>query len=225
MTVQVKICGLNSREAADAALAARADFGGLVFFPKSPRHVSIEQARALTAIMRGKTRIVTLMVDPDDAAVDAIVAAIAPDYIQLHGSESPARAGAIGLRAKRPIIKAIPVADAADLAGAHAYDDAVEYFLFDAKAGEGATRPGGLGAAFDWQLLAGRSFKRPFGIAGGLGPDNVTRAVAITGADFVDASSGVEDAPGRKDPQKIAAFVTAARNAQYTDMKAKAGAA
>lgn len=225
MGVQVKICGLNSRAAADAALAARADFGGLVFFAKSPRHVTLEQARALAAMLRGRTRIVTLMVDPDDAAVDEIVAAIAPDLIQLHGKESPARCGAIGLRAKRPIIKALAVADAADLAGAHAYDDAADYFLFDAKAGEGATRPGGLGAAFDWQLLAGARFKRPFGVAGGLSPDNVTRAIAITGADFVDASSGVEDAPGRKSAEKIAAFAAAARNASYTDIKAKAGAA
>ena len=222
MGVQVKICGLNSREAADAALAARADFGGLVFFEKSPRHVSLEAARALACVLRGKTRIVTLMVDPDDAAVDEIVAAIAPDLIQLHGKESPARVGAIGLRARRPIIKALAIADAADLAAARLYEDAVDYFLFDAKASEGATRPGGLGAAFDWQLLAGARFKRPFGVAGGLSPDNVARAVAITNAAFVDASSGVEDAPGRKDPAKIAAFVMAARNAPYTDIRAGA---
>jgi phosphoribosylanthranilate isomerase len=225
MSVQVKICGLNSRAAAEAALAARADFGGLVFFAASPRHVSFEQARALAALMRGRTRIVSLLVDPDDAAVDAVLEAAAPDLIQLHGKESPARAAAIAERSKRPIIKALAVAEAADLAVARAYEDAVDYFLFDAKAGAGATRPGGLGAAFDWQLLSGLRFKKPFGVAGGLGPENVARAVAITGAAFVDASSGVEDAPGKKSADRIAAFVSAARNAQYTDVTAKAGAA
>ena len=225
MGVQVKICGLNSREAADAALAARADFGGLVFFAKSPRNVTLEQARAWAGNLRGKTRIVALLVNPDDAAVDEVVAAIAPDLIQLHGTESPARVGAIGLRSRRPIIKALAVAEAADLIAARAYEDAADYFLFDAKAGEGATRPGGLGAAFDWQLLSGSRFKRPFGVAGGLSPENVARCVAISGAAFVDASSGVEDAPGRKSAEKIASFVTAARNAQYTDKDAKAGAA
>ena len=197
MTVQVKICGLNSRDAAEAALRAGADFGGLVFFPKSPRHVSLEQARALAALMRGRTRIVTLMVDPDDGLVQDVASAVAPDLIQLHGKESPARVAQIAALAKKPIIKAIPVAEAFDLATARAYEEMVEYFLFDAKADANATRPGGLGAAFDWQLLTGMRFKRPFGLAGGLGPDNVARAIGISHADFVDASSGVEDAPGR----------------------------
>src|SRR6266850_3956983 len=216
MTVSVKICGINSREAAEAVLKAGADFGGLVFFPRSPRHLTLEQGRLLAQQLRSRVRVVTLLVEPDDALVDQIMMAIAPDLIQLHGNETPERAGAIGFRAKRPIIKALAVAEAADVARAQAYQDAVEYILFDAKANAFATRPGGWGAAFDWKLLSGTSFKRPFGLAGGLTPENVARAIAISGVAFVDASSGVEDAPGKKSPEKIAAFVVAARNAQYT---------
>ena len=222
MSVSVKICGIATPAAAEAVLAAGADFGGLIFFPRSPRHVSLEQARSLAKIMRGRLRIVSLMVDPTDSEVSDVVAAIGPDLIQLHGKETPARVAAIASLAKRPIIKAIAVADSADAAGASAYDEVADYFLFDAKADAAATRPGGLGAAFDWQLLAGRTFKRPWGVAGGLSPDNVARAIRIAGPAFVDASTGVEDAPGQKNREKIAAFVQAARNAQYTDRKAGA---
>ncbi len=219
MSVSVKICGINSREAAEAVLKAGADFGGLVIFPRSPRHLSLDQGRLLAQQLRPRVRVVTLLVEPDDALVDQIMAAIAPDFIQLHGNETPERAGAIGFRAKRPIIKALAVAEAADVARAQAYQDAAEYILFDAKANAFATRPGGWGAAFDWKLLSGTSFKRPFGLAGGLTPENVARAIAISGVAFVDASSGVEDAPGKKSPEKIAAFVVAARNAQYTHVR------
>jgi phosphoribosylanthranilate isomerase len=219
MSVSVKICGINSREAAEAVLKAGADFGGLVIFPRSPRHLSLDQGRLLAQQLRSRVRVVTLLVEPDDALVDQIMAAIAPDFIQLHGNETPERAGAIGFRAKRPIIKALAVAEAADVARAHAYQDAAEYILFDAKADAFATRPGGWGAAFDWKLLSGTSLKRPFGLAGGLTPENVARAIAISGVAFVDASSGVEDAPGKKSPEKIAAFVVAARNAQYTHVR------
>jgi phosphoribosylanthranilate isomerase len=220
MSVSVKICGITTPAAAEAVLAAGADFGGLVFFPRSPRHVSLDQARNLAGIMRGRVRIVTLMVDPTDAEVDEVVAAVNPDLIQLHGKEPPARVAAIVSLAKRPIIKAIAVAESADAAGASSYEEVADYFLFDAKADASATRPGGLGAAFDWQLLAGRTFKRPWGVAGGLTPENVARAVRIAGPAFVDASSGVEDAPGMKSREKITAFVQAARNAQYTERKA-----
>jgi len=219
MSVSVKICGINSREAAEAVLKAGADFGGLVIFPRSPRHLSLDQGRLLAQQLRPRVRVVTLLVEPDDALVDQIMAAIAPDFIQLHGNETPERAGAIGFRAKRPIIKALAVAEAADVARAQAYQDAAEYILFDAKANAFATRPGGWGAAFDWKLLSGTSFKRPFGLAGGLTPENVARAIAISGVAFVDASSGVEDAPGKKSPEKIATFVVAARNAQYTHVR------
>jgi phosphoribosylanthranilate isomerase len=222
MTVQVKICGLTSREAAEAVLKSGADFGGLVFFPASPRHLGLDRARAIAALLRGRVRIVTLMVDPTDAAVDEVVAAIAPDLIQLHGKETPARVGEIARQSKRPIIKALAVAESADIALAHGYEDVADYFLFDAKADPAATRPGGLGAAFDWQLLAGRSFRRPWGLAGGLTPDNIARAIRIAGPAFVDASSGVEESPGTKSGEKIAGFVQAARNALYTDKKAGA---
>jgi phosphoribosylanthranilate isomerase len=222
MGVLVKICGINSREAAEAALRAGADFAGLVFFERSPRHLSLEQAGVLARLLRGRTRVVTLMVEPSDAAVDEVMAAVSPDLIQLHGNESPARAAAIAARTGRPIIKVLAVADSEDVARAHAYEEAADYLLFDAKVDASATRPGGWGAAFDWQLVSGRTFRRPFGLAGGLNPENVARAITVSGAQLVDASSGVEDAPGRKSPEKIAAFVAAARNAPYTNI---AGAA
>ena len=222
MGVTVKICGINSREAADAALRAGADFAGLVFFERSPRHLSLDQAAALARLLRVRTRVVTLLVDPPDTVVDEVMAVVAPDLIQLHGSESPARAAHIAARAARPIIKVLAVADGEDVVRARSYEDAADYLLFDTKADAAATRPGGWGAAFDWQLVSGRSFKRPFGVAGGLTPENVARAIQVSGAELVDASSGVEDAPGRKSPEKIAAFVVAARNAPYTNI---AGAA
>jgi phosphoribosylanthranilate isomerase len=222
MAVSVKICGLNSKEAAEAALSAKADFGGLVSFPKSPRHVSLDAARSLAGILRGKARIVVLLVDPKDEDIAQITAAVDPDLIQLHGQESPARVAAIAGQTKRPIIKALPVAEAEDVLAAHAYENAADYFLFDAKANAFATRPGGLGTAFDWQLLSGRTFRRPWGLAGGLAPDNVARAIRIASPSFVDASSGVEDAPGKKSAEKIAAFVAAARNAPYTEAKGAA---
>ncbi len=222
MGVMVKICGINSREAADAALRAGADFAGLIFFEKSPRHLPLDQAAILARLLRGRARVVTLLVEPSDAVVDEVMTAVSPDFVQLHGNESPARAAQIAARAARPVIKALAVADSDDVVRAHAYEDVADYLLFDAKADSAATRPGGWGAAFDWQLVSGRSFKRPFGLAGGLNPENVARAIYVSGAQFVDASSGVEDAPGRKSPEKIAAFVTAARNAPYTHI---AGAA
>ena len=216
--VRVKICGLNTPAAAQAVLKAGADFGGLVFFEKSPRHVGLVEARTLADLLRGKVRIVTLLVDPTDDAVDQAVAAVAPDLIQLHGNETPARTAEIAARSKRPIIKAFAVEHTADVARAHFFADVAEYFLFDAKADITATRPGGLGAAFDWKLVSGASFARPWGVAGGLTPENVARAIAIAKPAFVDASSGVEDVPGKKSAEKIAAFVSAARNAPYTDV-------
>jgi phosphoribosylanthranilate isomerase len=222
MTVAVKICGLNSKEAAEAALAVKADFGGLVFFPKSPRHVSLDGARSLAGILRGKVRVVVLLVDPKDEEVAQVTATVDPDLIQLHGNESPARVAAIAGLTSRPIIKVLAVAEPEDVLAAHGYENAADYFLFDAKANAFATRPGGLGTAFDWQLLSGRNFRRPWGVAGGLNAENVARAIRIVSPNFVDASSGVEDAPGRKSPEKIAAFVAAVRNAPYTETKGAA---
>lgn len=220
MSVKVKICGLNSREAAEGALSAGADFGGLVFFPASPRHVSPHQARSLAAQLRGRVRSVALMVDPSDAAVQEVVEIVAPDLIQLHGNETPDRVASIGALAGLPIIKVLAVVESADLARAYAYEEVADYLLFDAKADSLANRPGGLGAAFDWRLLAGIGIKRPWGLAGGLTPENVARAIQIAGPHFVDTSSGVEDAPGKKSREKIASFIKCARNAQYTDAKA-----
>jgi phosphoribosylanthranilate isomerase len=222
MGVVVKICGINSSEAANAALRAGADFAGLVFFERSPRHLSLPQAATLARMLRGRAKVVALLVDPPDAIVDQVMAVVSPDFIQLHGSEPPARVAAIAARAARPIIRALAVADSEDIVRAHAYEEMADYLLFDAKVDASATRPGGWGAAFDWQLVAGRTFRRPFGLAGGLTPENVGRAIQVSGAQLVDASSGVEDAPGRKSPEKIAAFVAAARNAPYTNI---AGAA
>ena len=213
MSVGVKICGINSLEAANAALTAAADFAGLVFFASSPRNVNLDQARQLATLLRARLRIVTLMVDPDDSFVDEVVAAIGPDFIQLHGNEAPPRTAAIANRTGRPIIKALAIADSEDVVRARAYEDVADHILFDAKAGPQAVRPGGLGAAFDWRLLADVTLKRPWGLAGGLTPENITRAIHIAHPHFVDASSGVEDAPGRKSAEKIAAFVNAVRSA------------
>lgn len=217
MSVQVKICGLNSLEAADAAARARADFAGLVFFSKSPRNITPGQARELAARLRGGPRLVGLFVDPDDAMLREAIAAAAPDFIQLHGKETPSRVHQIVATFGRPVIKALPVADAADLAAARSYEDVAEYLMFDAKAPEAATRPGGHGAAFDWKILSAANFKRPWFLAGGLSPDNVARAIRVSGAALVDTSSGVEDAPGYKNNEKIAAFVSAARNAAFRE--------
>lgn len=221
MAIQVKICGINSVEAADAAARAGADFAGLVFFAKSPRALTLDQARALSARLKGGPRTVALFADADDTAIAEAIAAAQPDMIQLHGRETPARAGAIAAQFRRPVIKAIAVADESDILAARRYEEAADYLLFDAKAPESATRPGGHGAAFDWKILSGTSFRRPWLLAGGLTAENVARAIHASGAEMVDTSSGVEDAPGRKNPQKIAAFVRAARDAPYTPHSAR----
>ena len=214
MTVQVKICGINSREAADAAMRARAEFAGLVFFPRSPRKLTLDDAKALVNVLRARTKIVALFADAGDYDLEAVVRKVKPDVLQLHGGESPDRVGAIAARFKLPVIRAIGVANADDVATAHAFEDAAEYLMFDAKH-TGAERPGGHGVAFDWKVLAKRSFKRPWFLGGGLNADNVARAIQISGAPMVDVSSGVEDSPGVKNPDKIIAFARAARSAQY----------
>ena len=205
MGVQVKICGINSVEAADAALDAQADFAGLVFYRKSPRNLAPEQARALAARMRGRLSLVALFADAGDEEIAAAVGAAAPDFLQLHGAESPERVSAVRTRFGVPVIKAVAVAEASDLVGAARYD--ADMLLFDAK---GAS-PGGNGTAFDWQLLRGRSFARPWLLAGGLNAGNVARAIQATGAPGVDVSSGVETAPGVKDARMIREFISEAR--------------
>lgn len=215
MALTVKICGINTAEAADAAARAGADFAGLVFHAKSPRFVTADKARALAERLRGRLRLVALLADADDETIAAAVAAVRPDFLQLHGSETPERIGALRTRFGLAVIKAISVADAADIAAAKAFDEAADMLLFDAKAPKDAARPGGHGAPFDWQLLRGRTFQRPWLLAGGLAPENVARAIAASGAPGVDVSSGVESAPGVKSPEMIAAFVAAARGAQF----------
>jgi phosphoribosylanthranilate isomerase len=215
MTVQVKICGINSVESADAALRARADFAGLMFHPKSPRASNAEQARALSDRMRGRTRLVAVIVDPDDATLKAMIANAKPDFIQLHGRENVARVSDIRSMTGLPVIKVISMAEVSDLATAAQYEDVADMLMFDAKAPANATREGGHGAAFDWQLLRGRTFKRPWLLAGGLNAENVAEAISITSAPGVDVSSGVESAPGVKDISLIARFADAARNAHY----------
>jgi len=207
---QAKICGLSDERALDAALAGGARYVGFVFFPKSPRHLAdLDKARALAARARGHAEIVAVTVNPDDALLKTLTGAIRPDWIQLHGDESPARAAQIRTLTGANIIKALPVATAPDLAQSAAYEPVVDMLLFDAKAPAAADRPGGLGAAFDWRLLEGRKFARPWFLSGGLTPANVAEAASISGARLVDASTGLETAPGLKDPALIAAFLAA----------------
>jgi phosphoribosylanthranilate isomerase len=220
MSIQIKICGITSPGAADAALRAGADFAGLVFHSGSPRNLKPEQAASLAARLARRARIVALVADATDDAIAAAVAAANPDLLQLHGNETPGRTAEIRARFGRPVIKAIAIAEAADLAGVAAYEAVADMLLFDAKSPSDAVRPGGHGAAFDWQLLHGRSFSRPWLLAGGLDAGNVARAIASASAPGVDVSSGVETAPGVKSAEMIGAFVAAARAAQFAGAQA-----
>jgi phosphoribosylanthranilate isomerase len=211
MSVAVKICGINSVSAADAVVRAGGDFGGLVFFAKSPRALSVDAGAQLAARMRGRLKLAALVVDADDAELERIASKVQPDFFQLHGWESVARAAEISARFHIPVIKAFSVSEPADLAKASAYDDVAEMFLFDTPPAASATRPGGHGVAFDWRMLSGQHFRRPWLLAGGLTPANVARAIEVSGARMVDVSSGVESAPGVKSEQLIADFVAAAK--------------
>jgi phosphoribosylanthranilate isomerase len=207
----VKICGVNDAAGFDAAVAAGADMIGFVFYPASPRAVTPAQAVALSGRAAGGPERVGLFVDPDDALLDAVLAALPLDVIQLHGEETPARAAEIRARFGRPVMKALGVAEPADLARLADYAPAVDRFLLDAKPMPGAALPGGNATAFDWRLVAGAAIPRPWLLAGGLTPDNVAEALRQSGAPGVDVSSGVERARGVKDPARIAGFVAAAR--------------
>ena len=211
MSISVKICGINSAEAADAAVRAGADFGGLVFFGKSPRNLILDAGAALAARMRGRAKLTALVVDAEDDLLARIAADVKPDYFQLHGRESATRAAAIRAQFQIPLIKVFAVAEPGDLANTAAYDDVAEMFLFDTPPAEGATRPGGHGIAFDWRMLKGQRFSKPWFLAGGLNPGNVARAIDVSGAEMVDVSSGVESAPGVKSPELIADFIAAAK--------------
>src|SRR5579883_486593 len=213
MPVTVKICGLSTPEALDAALEAGADMVGFVFFPPSPRHLALEAARALGAGVRGRAQKVALTVDADDALLHAVVEALRPDLLQLHGNEPPARVAAVKNRFALPVMKAIAVETKADLAAVGPYVGLADRFLFDARPPRQATRPGGLGKSFDWRLLERIEPAVPFMLSGGLDIGNVAEALRMTAAPGVDVSSGVERAPGQKDPDKIRAFIRAARDA------------
>lgn len=214
MTTQVKICGVTTNEAIDAALDGGADYIGLVFFPRSPRHVDIPTALRLADRARGQARIVALFVDPDDRALDSIVDKVQPDFVQLHGDESGPRVREIKRRLHLPVIKAIRVGTAVDAARALRYNDAADLILFDSHPPKGAHLPGGNGQAFDWHALDDVRDKMKFMLSGGLTPDNVAAAVEATNAFAVDVSSGVESAPGVKDPKLIRSFLAAAKGAK-----------
>jgi phosphoribosylanthranilate isomerase len=219
MSLLVKICGLKTPEMLDAALDAGADMVGFVFFPPSPRHfATMEQARALAARVNGRAKKVALTVDANDVLLADIVAAVAPDLLQLHGHETAQRVAEIKAKFKLPVMKVLPVATAADLAVVKDYEKVADSILFDARAPKDATRPGGLGKPFDWNLLKGVDIALPYMLSGGLTPDNVAEALRITRAQGVDVSSGVERAPGEKDAEKIRAFIRNAREAATTMM-------
>ncbi len=208
-----KICGLTTPETLDAALDHGAAFVGAVTFGKSPRHLAPLEAATLFDRARGRAKIVSVVVDPDDLLLTTLALSLRPDFVQLHGSETPERAVEIRRLTRAAIIKALPVRDAADLAGADAWADVADHLMFDARPPEGADLPGGVGHAFDWSILSGRAFDRSWFLAGGLDPDNVTRAIRTTGAPLVDVSSGVESTPGVKEPARIAAFLKAVAEA------------
>lgn len=218
MGVQAKICGLNDAESLQAALGGGADAIGLVFYAPSPRAVTPEQAAALLAKAGAavdKVRKVGLFVDPDDALLDAVMAHVPLDMVQLHGSETPERVAEIGRRTGLPTMKAFRIRNAEDFGAVGDYDSAASWLLFDAKAPDDAKHalPGGNGMRFDWNLLAGRDWAHPWMLSGGLDATNVAEAIRISGAPWVDVSSGVEHAPGHKDPARIRAFLQAVRAA------------
>ena len=211
MSLIVKICGLSTRETLDVALDAGADMVGFVFFPPSPRHLGFEVARDLGLAVKHRALKVALTVDADDATLAGVVESLQPDLLQLHGHETVARLRDIKRRFGLPVMKAIPVETSADLAALPGYAEIADRILFDARAPREATRPGGLGAVFDWHVLENLDLKLPFMVSGGLHVDNVAEAVRVTRAGGVDVSSGVERAAGIKDPDMIRGFIRAAR--------------
>jgi phosphoribosylanthranilate isomerase len=213
MSLIVKICGLSTPETLDAALDAGADMVGFVFFPPSPRHLQFDVARGLGERVRGRAQKVALTVDADEAFLQSIIEALRPDLLQLHGSETVAHIAATRRKFGLPVMKAVPVAVKDDLERIGTYAAVADRLLFDARAPRDATRPGGLGNTFDWQLLRNVQPGVPFILSGGLDAGNVGEALRITGARGIDVSSGVERAPGVKDVDKIVAFVRAARSA------------
>lgn len=215
--VAVKICGLNTAEAVDAAVAGGAAWLGFILHPRSPRAVSPAEAGALARRADGRARSVAVLVDPDDVLLARVLTEMRPDVIQLHGEESPLRCRDARNYAEREVWKAFGVAEAADIAASDAYAARVDRFVFDARPPAGADRPGGWGVSYDWSLLKAARPLRPWLLSGGLAPETVADAVAASGARALDVASGVESAPGVKDPARIAAFLAAARAAAPAD--------
>lgn len=209
--VKVKICGITTPEQMQQATSAGADFIGLNFFPRSPRAVTPEQAGPLSRLKKSGVKTVALVVDADDLLLQKIIDNADIDLIQLHGAEGPGRAAEIRARFNRPIIKACPIADAADLRVAQAFEDCADYLLFDAKPKKKSALPGGNALCFDWSLLDGRTGTTPWILAGGLHPGNVAEAIRLTRAPCIDVASGVETQPGVKDHEKMVAFIRAAK--------------
>jgi phosphoribosylanthranilate isomerase len=211
MSLAIKICGLKSSEALAVALDAGADMVGFVFFPPSPRHLEFAAARHLSNQVRGRAQKVAVSVDATDDWLASSIDALQPDMLQLHGKETPKRVAEVRSRFGIPVMKALAVENRTDLAAINAYAGIADRILFDARAPREATRPGGLGKSFDWRLLENLMIGVPFMLSGGLDPENVAAALRITRAPGIDVSSGVERAPGEKDPDRIRAFIAAAR--------------
>lgn len=211
MPTAVKICGLSSKEGVDAALQVGADFLGFVFFPPSPRNVSLDQAVSLMRRVRARAKTVALFVDPLEEVLTDVVCTLDPDYLQLHGEETPERVAWIRNEYDTPVIKAVGIGSATDLGLLNAYSEAADMLLLDAKPPRDATRPGGHGATFDWSILDGFTSGKPWFLSGGLDPGNVVAALRATQAPGVDVSSCVESAPGRKDPDLIRSFIHTVR--------------
>lgn len=212
MPVTAKICGLSTPETVRAAVEGGASHLGFMFFDKSPRNIAPDAAARLVEPYRARNiKVCAVTVDPDDALLDRLVATLKPDLIQLHGKETPSRVRQVAMRTGAGVIKVLSVSDSSDIAAAGPYESVVEHLMFDAKAPQGFDRPGGTGASFDWTLLEGRRFERPWFLAGGLDPWNVAEAQRLSRAPMVDVSSGVERGPGLKDPALITAFLDAVR--------------
>ncbi len=214
MPLTIKICGLMTPQALDVALDSGADMVGFVFFAPSPRNLGLELARTLGERVHGRAGKVALTVNANDHTLGDIVDALKPDMLQLHGKETPERVAVVRSRFGLPVMKALPIAERADLSPIREYAQVADRLIFDARAPQDATRPGGLGKPFDWTLLSGIDPGVPFMLSGGLDANNVAQALRITRAPGVDVSSGVERAPGEKDPDKIRAFIRAARVAE-----------
>ncbi len=209
--ITAKICGIKTPEALQAAVQNGARFIGFVFFPPSSRHVAIDTAKALALMLPTGVRSVGLFVDPADAQLDAVTGRVQLDMIQLHGAETPQRVAEIKDKYALPIMKAFPVSNAEDIAAARDYEDHVDWLLFDAKPPADSDVPGGTGRSFDWALLKGLDFSKPWMLSGGLSAENVGDALSVLSPDAVDVSSGVESSRGEKDIEKISAFLAAVK--------------